>query len=231
MQQILITGSNRGIGLAVARELLANTDTRIFAACRAPERAAHLHELQQRYPERVVQVPLEVTDPQSIARAVEQVQTYTDTLDILLNNAGIDPDGQSFHSITPELMLHVLEVNAVAPLLVARAFVPLLEKSSLPRIVMITSEMASLEMRTYGGSYGYCASKAALNMTARGMAADLRRIITIALDPGWVRTDMGGSSATLAPEESARGIVQVISNLTRADSGRYLAWDGTEHPW
>jgi NAD(P)-dependent dehydrogenase (short-subunit alcohol dehydrogenase family) len=231
MHQILITGSNRGIGFAITRELLEADDVQIFAACRQPQHAPALQELVRRFPARVFPIELEVTDQQSIAAAIQEIQHHTDTLDVVVNNAGIDPDGQSLQSITPELMLHVLEVNAVAPLMVARACLPLLKRSEMPRIVMISSEMASLEMRTYGGSYGYCASKAALNMTVRGLAADLRDVVTVALDPGWVRTDMGGASATLAPEQSARGIVRVISGLSRSDSGRYLAWDGTEHPW
>jgi NAD(P)-dependent dehydrogenase (short-subunit alcohol dehydrogenase family) len=130
-------------------------------------------------------------------------------------------------------MLHVLEVNTVAPLMVSQAAFELLKGGTHPRLIHISSDMGSLELRTYGGDYGYCASKAAINMVMRGMAADLQRfcITTIALDPGWVQTDMGGSGASLTPEQSATGIVKVVSNLRAADNGRYLAYDGDEHPW
>lgn len=226
MERIFITGANRGIGLAVVQAYLERGDAQIFAACRHPERApmqaANLHW-----------IALEVTEQVSIERAFAEVQKQTDALDIVINNAGIDPDGQSFAAITAETMLQVYAVNAVAPLMISKAFFPLMKNGKNPRLVQISTEMASLHDRTYSGSYAYCSSKAALNMLMRGLAADLGRqgIINIALDPGWVQTDMGGSSASLEPVESAAGIVKVISNLKKSDNGRYLAYDGSEHHW
>jgi NAD(P)-dependent dehydrogenase (short-subunit alcohol dehydrogenase family) len=117
-------------------------------------------------------------------------------------------------------------------MMISQAALPFLKNSDNARLVQISTSMASLENRTYGGDYAYCSSKAALNMAMRGMAVDLRRdkITVIALDPGWVRTDMS-PSANLEPTESAQGIVSVIEDLRSSDSGRYLVYDGSEHPW
>lgn len=226
MERIFITGANRGIGLAIVQAYLERGDVQIFAACRHPERAPIEHS-------NLRWISLDVTEQVWIERAFAEVQKYTDALDIVINNAGIDPDGQSFAAITAEVMLQVYAVNTVAPLMISKAFFPLLKQGNNPRLVQISTEMASLQDRTYGGSYAYCSSKAALNMFMRGLAADLGKqgIINIALDPGWVRTDMGGTSASLDPAESAEGIIRVISNLKKSDNGRYLAYDGSEHNW
>ena len=97
----------------------------------------------------------------------------------------------------------------------------------------MSSDMASLEGRTYGGSNAYCMSKAALNMVMRGAAAEFKRdnMIAIALDPGWVKTDMGGPHASLTPEQSVRGIIRVIDGLKMKDSGEFFRWDGQKNDW
>lgn len=232
MQHILITGANRGIGLAIVKEYLLQGDVHIYATCRNPEKAEALQKLAQEYTSLEI-VPLEVTEQQSIKRAFVEISAQTTVLDVVINNAGIDPPEQTFEVIDSELMLQIFNVNTVAPLMISKVALPFLKNSDHARLVHISTSMASLQNRTYGGNYGYCSSKAALNMAMRGMAVDLRpdKIIVVALDPGWVRTDMGGQSASLAPEESAQGIVNVIGGLKSADNGRYLVYDGSEHPW
>lgn len=233
MESVLITGANRGIGLGVVRTLLDDSDARVFATVRNPDNADDLNELRTRHADRLTILPLDVTDEQSIKASVDLVHYHTDALDVLINNAGIDPDGQGVEVLTTDLFLHVLHVNSVAPFMIAQAYIDLLKAGTNPRIINISSEMGSLTDRTYGGSHAYCASKAALNMITRGLAVDLWKhgIITISLDPGWVRTDMGGTSATLSIAESAYGVIGVIRGLTEADNGRYLAYDGSEHRW
>ncbi|MGB1285774.1 MAG: SDR family oxidoreductase [Aggregatilineales bacterium] len=233
-RHIFITGTNRGIGLAVVTDYLEQDDVIIFAACRNPDDAEMLQNLKDAHPEKLHLIALEVTDAASIDAAVKSVKSHTNKLDVLLNNAGINPPEQAFPQIAADTFMKVLEVNTVAPLMVTKAFYGLLNEADQGIAVHTSSSMASLTMRTYGGDYGYCASKAALNMVMRGMAADFAKygdVITIALDPGWVQTDMGGQGATLTPQTSAAGIVQVIDNLKKSDNGRYLVWDGTEHPW
>lgn len=233
MQHVMITGSNRGIGLALVREFLARGDVQLFATCRNPDQAQDLQELAGSHPDHICIVQLEVTQQASIVSAFEKIARQTRSLDIVINNAGIDPPRQTFDAITADLMLQVYAVNTVAPLMISKAAQALLKNSDNARLVHISSQMASLEYRTYGGDYAYCSSKAALNMAMRGMASDLQKygIIVVAVDPGWVRTDMGGSGASLSPQESARGVVTVIDDLESSDNGRYLAYDGREHPW
>lgn len=233
-ERIFITGSNRGIGLAIVKKYLSLGDVHVFAACRTPDSATELQNLAQKHADKLTIVPLEVTDQASIDDAFKLVAEKTDALDIVINNAAINPEGQSFPQITAELMLHVFEVNTVAPMMVSKAAFPLLKNGDNPRLIHISSDMGSLAGRTYGGDYGYCSSKAALNMMMRGMAVDVMKygnITTIALDPGWVQTDMGSPNAPLTPDDSANGVVTVISELTSADNGRYLAYDGREHRW
>jgi len=231
MQHILITGSNRGIGLATVKAYLEESNVSIYACCRKPDSASDLLELKELYPDNLAIITLEVTDQDSIDAAFDEVSKLTDHLDVLINNAGIDNGNQSLDNINAEMMLETYAVNTVAPLMISKRFLPLLKNGA--KLVHISTEMASLTTRTYGGNYAYCSSKAALNMMMRGQAVDLRSrgIITIALDPGWARTDMGGQSASISPEESVEGIVSVIADLTMKDNGRYLAYDGSEHPW
>jgi NAD(P)-dependent dehydrogenase (short-subunit alcohol dehydrogenase family) len=232
-ERILITGANRGIGLAVVEQYLLHTDAQVFAGVRNPDAASALQALVAEYDDRLVLVQLEVTDGASRQNAFSSIHAQTSGLDALINNAGIDPDGQKLETITAETMRQVLEVNTIAPLLLVQTMLPLLKGGKNARIVNISSSMGSLERRTYGGSYAYCASKSALNMHTRGLAADLRAdgITCVMLDPGWVRTDMGGQNAALDTVTSATGIVQVVSNLTMKDSGTYLVYDGTSHPF
>lgn len=233
-QHILITGANRGIGFELTRQYALRENLRIFAACRHPDAASELQRLAQQH-SGIIPLPLDVTDHESIRQAARIVSQQTDTLDLLINNAGIDlPETeQALQNITPEAMQRVYAVNTIAPLIMAQAFAVFLSRSRRPCLINITSEMASISDRDYGGAYAYCASKAALNMTTRGLAVDLGRqgIICIALDPGWVQTDMGGTRAPLTPAESVSGMVSVIDQLSPEHNGSYLRWDGSTLSW
>jgi NAD(P)-dependent dehydrogenase (short-subunit alcohol dehydrogenase family) len=234
MATILITGANRGIGLALTQALLARGDT-LFATCRKPDHATALRTLTDTYGERLAILPLEVSELSSIRESVEQVRALTSHLDILINNAALNPpeQDQSLEDIDFTTMMEVLRVNSAAPLIMAQQFLPLLRKSYGAKVINISSEEGSISEKRSGGDYAYRTSKAALNMVSRLLAFDLARynITVVALDPGWVRTDMGGQYASLAPEESAAGMIRVMDGLTMRDNGRYLAYDGREHEW
>ncbi|MBZ0275563.1 MAG: SDR family oxidoreductase [Anaerolineae bacterium] len=235
MERVFITGTNRGIGLELTRQILRRADTLVFAAARHPAGAHDLNALAAQYPDRLTVIPLEVTDENAVADAARLIAALTDGLDILINNAAINPpeSAQTLDGINTATLLETLHVNTAAPLMIIKALRGLLQRGNNPRIINISSEMGSLAERTYGGDYAYCASKAALNMVTRGLAVDLRRatITVIALDPGWVQTDMGSPEADLTPEESALGILRVIDRLTHTDSGRFFRWNGSENPW
>ncbi len=239
MQRVLITGAGRGIGLELARQYAERGD-RVLAGCRAIERAPDLRALIDRHHDQVSVLPLEVTDSASLTAAVQQAHREVEGLDILINNAAINPgdatvagpDGQRLLDDTGTL--EVFNINVVAPVRVAQAFTALLTHGTAPRVVNISSGSGSLTYATDGGDgYSYAASKAGLNMMTRTYAWTVRDqgITAVMIDPGWVKTDMGGAGATLEPEVSARGLLSVIDGLTPDDAGRFLRYDGSEVPW
>ena len=236
MQRILITGANRGIGFELARQYIAAGDALVFAGCRRPAHAAALQELAQQAASRLVIVPLDVNDAQSIAAATEQIAGSAGALDLLINNAGINPRGehQSSHmgSLTAADVSEVITTNAVGSLIVTQACRALLQAGENPRVVMISSGMGSLQ-RTNGDAYAYRMSKAAMNMAARVLAFDaaMAGITTVTANPGWVRTDMGGANAVLEPAESGSQLRAMISSLTPDDKGKFFQYDGSELPW
>jgi len=233
MRHVLITGTNRGIGLELTRQYAQTAETHVIATTRDPQ-ANSLQALIAQHPQQITVVPLDVTQADSIAHAVEQVTRMTAKIDVLILNAGVNPDvEQDIETITAETMRHIFEVNTLAPLMLTQAFLPLLRVAQGAKMVYLSSEMASLSDRTYRGANAYCVSKAGVNMVMRGAAAEFKRegMIAIAMDPGWVKTEMGGPQAPLSPETSVRGMIGVIDTLTMQDSGLFWRWDGQQNDW
>ena len=236
MQTILITGANRGIGLELTRQFLLQGDVRVFATCRTPERADELKALSERDASQVTVLQLDINDESSVSAAVKLIATEVRALDLLINNAGIAPRGdhqsRDMGDLSAADLSEVIITNAVGPLIVTQACRDLLKAGDDPRVVMISSSMGSLQ-RAGGSSYGYRMSKAAMNMAARVLAYDtsMTGIITITANPGWVKTDMGGPSANLTPEQSASALLALIDRLTPSDNGKFFQYDGTEIPW
>lgn len=235
MKRIFITGATRGLGLEMVRQYAQAGNVHIFATYRNIEHAHALQSLANQHSPHIDLVPLDVADPESIQKIPYHIENKTNGIDILINNAGIDPkdETQLLGNLQMDAFLDVLRVNTVAPALITQALLPFLKAGHNARIINISSEMASIEHRTYGGSHAYCASKAALNMVSRGLAADLApyQIIVICLDPGWVKTDMGGHSAPLTPHESISAVIKVVDGLTMRQNGHYLNYRGKNVPW
>lgn len=235
MQYIMITGSNRGIGLALVKEHLNQEAVHIFATCRNPNSASDLQTLKSQYPDALTIVELDVNDSTSIAKAQATVASKTDQLDLLINNAGVFPrDAQNttLGQLDRDAISDVVTTNSVSPVMVTQAFVDLLKKGNNPRIVMISSQMGSIT-RAGASGLSYRMSKASLNMATKVLSEMLSShdITVVTTHPGWVQTDMGGSSATLTSEQSASGLAQVAANLTLADTGKFYNYDGTDMPW
>jgi NAD(P)-dependent dehydrogenase (short-subunit alcohol dehydrogenase family) len=152
---------------------------------------------------------------------------------MLINNAAFNAEGETLRTFDAEKAAQQWTVNAVGQILVAQKFLDLLKAGTDPKIINITSEAGSISTMEHFRGYYYFGSKAAMNMFSRAMAwdPDTDGIITIALHPGWVRTDMGGSDADLSVTESAEGILKVIANLTPDDNGKFYTWEGKEYPW
>lgn len=234
MRRVLVTGSNRGLGLEFVRQCLAQGDF-VFAGCRNPQSAAELRALSIAHPQSLAILTLDVTDKDSVGASVAAMHQQVDGLDLLINNAGTYPRGETPTTLNAETMLQAFQLNSVAPMVVAQHCLDLLRVGNQPKIANISSKMGSLwwKEREGGGDYSYCSSKAALNMLSRTLALDLHSegIIVIALTPGWVQTDMGGGDAELTPAESVRGMLDVIARLVKTDSSKFFTWEGQEHPW
>ncbi len=238
MQRILITGANRGIGLEFTRSYLERNE-RVFAGCRHPEAAKLLLELKEIYLQRLTIVALDVASAESIRASQAIVRSEVDGLEILINNAGIysargsEEPSERLGNLNFEDALTLFRVNAIAPLILIQQYIDLLRASSQAKIVNISTGYASLNANTSGFPYYYSASKAAMNMFMRSLAADIKRsgMITVLLDPGWVSTDMGGSNAPLTPKHSVEEMIRVIETLTPRHNGRFLNWQGNEIAW
>jgi NAD(P)-dependent dehydrogenase (short-subunit alcohol dehydrogenase family) len=238
MRRVLITGANRGLGLEFTRQYL-DRGARVFASCRRPAEARQLQTLQAEQPQHLSVVSLDVADHDSIQAAYATVRSQVDGLDVLINNAGVyssrggEEPLERLGKLTFEEALTVLRVNAVAPLIVAQRCLDLLRAGHDAKIVSISSGYGSVSANTRGFPYYYSASKAALNMFMRSLAADAKRwgITTVLLDPGWVSTDMGGPGAPLTPEVAVRAMIRVIDALTPRRNGRFLTWQGDEQNW
>jgi len=226
----LVTGANRGLGLEFVRQLLARGD-HVVATCRHPGKATVLNPLAGEFPGRLHVLPLDVGDPKSIAELARELPLVCETLDLLVNSAGVLHSGERFGNLGAANLDDSFRTNARGPLLLAQALAPVLVDGA--RIANITSELGSIAALTRFGTPSYNISKAAQNMATALLAKALatRGIIVLALHPGWVQTDMGGSDATLAPAQSVQGLLRVIDAATLQSSGRFFDWRGETMAW
>lgn len=232
MRRVLVTGTNRGIGLEFVRQLLARGDT-VLAACRRPEQASELRDLATTHPARLAIAAVEMTDAASIAVLAHSAANRFDGLDLLINNAGMNVRGERLGTVDGAAMLATLHANAVGPFLLAQALAPLLRQGERPMVANISSQVGSIARTAGFHSPSYAISKAALNMASVLLARGLSDagVGVVAFHPGWVQTAMGGPNAPLPVAESVASLLHTIDGLTLADSGRFLDHDGTPMPW
>ncbi len=236
MTTILITGTNRGIGLELAKQALA-MGWKVYGSVRSEADAIRLAGdlgvpvgATDQTDASFVPMVFDVTDHEAVRSAAVRIEGV---IDIVINNAGIiGPDRQSTLDMDFDGFARTLSVNTIAPLNVAQAFLPHLRRSERPRLITISSGMGSMSYQK-SDRIAYRASKAAVNKVCQGLATDLRaeNIAVIAMHPGWVRTDMGGSSADISAQESACGILAVADSLTMEQSGSFINHDGTRMDW
>lgn len=227
MPTVLITGANRGIGLHLARQYAAD-GWKVIATCRDPAAASALNAIDGD----VHTLGLEVTDDAAVASLAREMRH--EAIDVLFNNAGVaGREAGTLGSIDSDVWMQTLRINTVAPIKLAEAFADQVAASAQKKMAFVTSRLGSIELNTVGGRYGYNSSKAALNMAAKSLSVDLkdRGISIILLHPGHVRTDMGGPSAPVTPEESAAGMRKVVAGFDVADSGAFRNFDGSPIPW
>lgn len=230
----LVTGANRGLGLEFTRQLLARGD-RVIATCRHPGKATALNALAGEHPGRLHVLPLDVSDPKSIAALVSELPLLDDggdaTLDLLVNCAGVLHSGERFGSVAAATLDDSFRTNAMGPLLLTQALAPRLADNA--RVANLSSVLGSIASVGRFGTPSYNLSKAAQNMATALLARALqpRGIVVLALHPGWARTDMGGDNATVAVADAVGGLLRVIDAADSADSGSFQDWRGEPLPW
>ena len=229
-QTWMITGANRGIGLALTMELLRRGD-HVVAAARDPWGGA-LAELAGVHVGQLTPLELDVTSDQSVAAAKRAFDGRP--IDVLVNNAGVygPRDKQSALDMDFKAWREVFEVNVYAPLRVAQAFLPNVEAGTGRKIVTISSRMGSIGSNP-SGAIAYRSSKAAVNMAMVGFGNAVRdsEVAVLLFHPGWVRTDMGGGGADIPPTESAAGLIATIDASGMRDTNSFRNWKGEEIPW
>jgi len=236
---VLVTGSNRGIGLELARNY-AMRGWNVIATARKPETATELQAIAAEY-DNVLVEQMDLLDHAGIDALAERLKDIP--IDVLLNNAAIlgEPNDQNLGSFDYELFGRVIDVNVIGTTKMAEAFLPHVEKSDMKKIVAITSTQGSIASVRSGSIAFYNTSKAALNMIMRSNSRALKnKGVTVALiSPGQVDTDMmnlaldraGVKFKLLTPQESAEAVINVIDQYNLELSGRFVAHTGTEIPW
>jgi len=217
MPTVMIIGASRGIGLELVRQY-AKDGWRVHATTRTPAQPGPLGALAGD----IALHALDVRDAAQITALATAVEH--EGIDALIHNAGVSGSGMP--------RAEVMAINADAPIRVAQALLPAVIRGTEKKIVLMTSQLGARYGRKCSlGLYGD--SKAALNDALRALAPEWGRqgVIAIVMHPGWVRTDMGGASASLSVAESVTGMRQVIASLTAAEHGRFWTWNGREHPW
>jgi NAD(P)-dependent dehydrogenase (short-subunit alcohol dehydrogenase family) len=229
MAVALITGANRGIGLALVKAYAGRRD-KVFAAVRRTSDRAELDAFAASQPKWVEVIEMDVSDPAEIGRVRRKLEA--EPIDVLINNAGVSgPDRQSATDMDFDGLADTLAVNSIAPLRIASAFLPNV-KAAKGKIITLSSQMGSMQSAS-SDSLAYRVSKAAVNRLMRGLATELKPqgIPVLIVHPGWVKTEMGGDGAQLKPEESAAQLLKLIDKLDLASTGKFLAWNGKELAW
>jgi len=217
---ILITGANRGLGIALATEA-CERGHHVLAGIRSPGSSAEgLQELCTKFAGQVTILPLDVADENSVRYGVEQAESRVSSLDAIINSAAILLGrDQKLEQLDMEQVEQSFQTNLFGPINVLKHFLPLLRKGERPSIINISSEAGSFA-GAYGGDYSYALSKSALNMFSAQIRRELepQGFVVHAIHPGWIRTDMGGENAPGDAAVSAAGILNIVERKTKADT-------------
>lgn len=231
-ETIFITGADKGLGLALTGRLLELGFT-VFAG--HYQTSPGLDSLREQWKKSLSLIPLDVTDDASVKRAWTQITSLTDHLDILLNNAGIHLENHRPPLVETDLesVRQTFEVNALGSLRITKAFHQLLLQGRRKLLVNISSEAGSLNDCWRESEFGYCMSKAALNMQSRILQNSLGKmgIQVLLIHPGWMRTDMGGNDADIHPNEAALAISTLILQEEPLKNGMYIDYHGEPLRW
>lgn len=243
MNIALVTGASKGLGLAWCRQL-GRAGYKVILTGRDEEKVNEASKTLQSEGLDIHPGVLDVQNENDIMRLAEWTKKQFGKLDLLINNAGINPKDYSdklrmakafyLNELDAAEMLEVIHINSLAPLMMVKHFRALLKNSRMPLVINISSWLGSVSNLSFGGHYGYVGSKNLLNVLNKSMAYELQAdgIICINVNPGWVRTDMGGKNGKFNPDEAVENIYQrIILSAAPSLSGKFLNYDGSEHPW
>ena len=226
MPTVLITGSNRGIGLEFVRQYAA-AGWRVLATCRNPINVGDLSKISGD-----VEVHgLDINNELQIKKLANDLKTLP--INLIINNAGVyGGRPQNLNDCDVREWLNVIQTNAISALNICKYFLPNLIETQ-GKIACISSKMGSITENSSGGSYIYRSSKSALNSIMRSLAIDLykKSVAICILHPGWVQTDMGGANALISSTKSVAGLRNVIEDLSLSDTGKFYDYDGSEIAW
>lgn len=220
MQHIVITGGNRGIGLSLVKQYLAQGH-KVTVLCR--NLSAELADLDV-----TVHSGMDFSQPAELQQVASQFAEQS--VDLLINNAGIFSN-ETLNELDLDRIQAQFQVDAVAPLVLSHALLPAMKAGS--KIAMITSRMGSINDNGSGAYYGYRMAKAALNAASVSLSRDLEssQICVGIYHPGFVKTQMVGFAGDISPDEAARRLVKRISELTSETSGQFFHSNGDALPW
>ena len=233
-ETVFITGADKGLGFSLANKFL-HERCGVFAGKYVSE--INLRPLAERFPHTLTIVPLDVTNMDSVRRAVKAVSERTSALDVLINNAGVileDTEAPLEQlDLTDGHLEREMDVNAFGPLRVTQQFLPLLRKGKRKLIINISSEAGSIAECQRDRWYAYCMSKTALNMESKILQNYLgpEGFKVLAIHPGWMQTDMGGPDADIHPDDSAEGIFRLAARDWQPDDGIYMDYDASPRRW
>ncbi|GBE88922.1 C-factor [Sparassis latifolia] len=229
----LVTGTSRGIGLEIVSQLVADPANIVIATCRNPAGATALSSLQDTAKGVLYILPLDVASEASIRASVSPVAAILGDrgLDYLYNNAAVTEGDDSAFDFSVDGFSQSLQVNVVAPALLGQLYLPFIEKSSRKVIVNITSGLASIGLDFGAKNATYSVSKTALNMLTYKQARARPDITSICIDPGWVKTDMGGPNAATETHDSVSAVLRLVTSVSPKDSGKFFRHDGEIIVW
>ena len=231
MRNVLITGTNRGLGLELVKQYLAR-GRMVFATCRDRSKASELQKLSSNSNGRLKVIELDLLSNASIFRLSETL--LNTKIDLYINNAGVMGfKDRELGKIDGDTWSKVFRVNTIAPIMVVQAILKNVREGAEKKMIFISSRVGSIEQNTGGGMYAYRSSKTALNQAVKSLSIDLKldHISAIALHPGWVLTDMGGSNALIDVTSSVSGMISVIESSSFLDSGKFFNYDGSNINW
>lgn len=231
MRTVLITGANRGLGLALAVRF-ADEGWFVHATYRQGANREQLEAVAQEHSSCFKLHALDITDPQQ-AHALS-TKLADSPIDLLINNAGIwGCPNMALGELASAPWLETFRTNTIAPMILTQALLPSLLKSEMKCIVAISSDMASMTLNDQGSTYYYRSSKAALNANFKSLSCDLKAqgVTVCMVHPGWLKTDMGGPNAPISAEEGAKGVYQLLAKADHGYNGRFIRCDGSDLPW